>query len=275
MGNKYLIDPDELAKRLGSDDLKVIDCRFSLADTEWGRNEYEQSHIPGAVYAHMNEDLSGIIRPGITGRHPLPEPDDFIKKLSSWGIRNNDWVVIYDQSHGGLAARLWWMLRWMGHDNICVLNGGWSEWSAMHLPVTADISEIDVSSFRGKANPEMVIDMEKMSEWTNDVSRKIVDARANLRYTGEHEPIDPVAGHIPGAISMPFLDNIDHNGRWKSSAELKSRFADIMAGRAEDTVVYCGSGVTACHNILALEIAGFHGVHLYPGSWSEWITRGV
>ena len=142
----------------------------------------------------------------------------------------------------------------------------------MNLPVTTEDSEIVVSTFEGQSKPEMMIDMAEMSEWTNAGSHKIVDARAYVRYTGENEPIDPVAGHIPGAISMPFLDNIKPNGRWKSHAELNLRFTDIMVGQPEETAVYCGSGVTACHNILALEIAGYHGVRLYPGSWSEWIT---
>jgi len=245
-----------------------------LADTEWGRGEHRLSHIPGAVYAHMDEDLSGAIKPGLTGRHPLPEPVDFIRKLKDWGISNSDQVVVYDQSHGGLAARLWWMLRWVGHDNTRVLDGGWAEWRKMSLPVNANVETHDASSFTGKANPQMMMDMQEVSKWTQESSRTLVDARAHIRYTGENEPIDPVAGHIPAACSMPFLENINENGRWKSPAELRARFEDIMVGRPEQTVVYCGSGVTACHNILALEVAGFHGVKLYPGSWSEWVASG-
>jgi len=272
MLHKCLMDPIECNDQLGSNDVKLVDCRFMLADTEWGRREYEASHIPGAVYAHMDDDLSGRVTPGVTGRHPLPEQKDFIRKLETWGISNKDSIVVYDQSHGGLAARLWWMLRWIGHDKVSVLDGGWAEWCKQGLPVTSDIPAISRSSFEGRIQSDMAISRHEVSEWTNDDSLTIIDARAHERYTGAHEPIDPVAGHIPGACSMPFLDNINDKGRWKTPEELRRRFSDLIADHPERAVVYCGSGVTACHNILALEVAGFKGVRLYPGSWSEWIT---
>jgi len=269
-----LIDPVVCSEQLGAKGFKLVDCRFSLADTDWGRNEHRKGHIPGAVYAHLDEDLSGKISPGITGRHPLPDPQVFIKKLEGWGINKNDRVVVYDQSHGGLAARFWWMLRWIGHDKTVVLDGGWAEWSKMNLPVSTEIPEIEVSSFEGEANPQMVIEMKEIANWIEEPSKTIVDARAHVRYTGEKEPIDPVAGHIPSALSLPFLENISESGRWKSAENLRQRFAEYITGRSDQTAVYCGSGVTACHNILALELAGYPGTRLYPGSWSEWVISG-
>ncbi len=272
MKHQFIIDPSDCADLLGTPNLKLVDCRFSLADTAWGHEEYLQNHIPGAVYAHMDQDLSGKIQPGVTGRHPLPNPMDFIQTLQSWGIDNDDHVIIYDQSHGGLAARLWWMLRWMGHGKTSVLDGGWAEWVNLNLPVKADVPVIKASNFTGNPNAEMIADMHEIFARLNDPSYTVVDARVHTRYTGENEPIDPVAGHIPGAVNMPFLGNINDEGRWKSPEELKTKFASIISGSAQRTAVYCGSGVTACHDILALELAGFPGAHLYPGSWSEWIT---
>jgi thiosulfate/3-mercaptopyruvate sulfurtransferase len=274
MNEQWVMDPSKCATRLGSDNFKVIDCRYSLADFEWGRSEYKNAHIPGAIYAHLDEDLSGIIKPGITGRHPLPKPEDFIMTLKAWGISNDDHIVVYDQSHGGLAARMCWMLQWLGHDKVTVLDGGWAEWQKMGLPESAELPAIEISEFNAEPRPEMVINMREMVEWMDNPTCRIVDARAHKRYTGEDEPIDPVAGHIPGALSMPFLENISEEGRWKSPDELRSRFAEIITTRPENTVVYCGSGVTACHNILALEMAGFYGAKLYPGSWSEWVASG-
>jgi thiosulfate/3-mercaptopyruvate sulfurtransferase len=274
MRNKWLVDPEYCAEKLSSANVKIVDCRYSLADFEWGRSEYKNAHIPGSVYAHMDEDLSGEIKPGITGRHPLPDANVLIEKLAEWGIGNEDHVIAYDQAHGGLAARVWWMLRWVGHENVSVLNGGWAEWQKLNLPESSNTPIVERGRFVGKPNQKMAVNMKDVTNWIDDPAHVFIDARAHIRYTGENEPIDPVAGHVPGAVSKPFLENINENGRWKSAEELKARFEDTITGNPEDTAVYCGSGVTACHNLLALEVAGFHGAKLYPGSWSEWVASG-
>ncbi len=252
----------------------IIDVRFSLGDTEKGRRDYLVSHIPGAIYAHLDEDLSGTIIPGKTGRHPLP-PDEKMKKLfSAWGVTKERQVVIYDDSHGGVAARLWWMLQYCGHPHAAVLEQGWKGWIDSGLPVDSEIPVPIQSDFEIFPNIHMIFSAEEVQRAIETRACKLVDARLAERYRGEEEPIDPIAGHIPTAHNFPFFGNLDEEHKWLSVEKLRERFSPIFINDADLPVVcYCGSGVTACHDVLAMRHAGFPFVKLYPGSWSEWITN--
>lgn len=268
-----LISCESLNSLINEPNVVIVDCRFSLADTESGRNDYTQSHIPGALYAHLDEDLSGEIIPGKTGRHPLPKVDDFVQKLSDWGIDESVQVVVYDQSHGGIAARLWWMLQWLGHEKVAVLEGGWKAWQDAAHPTDAEAVTPTSRNFVAKPNPALIVDANYVNKIKADPKHTLVDSRARERYTGEVEPIDPVPGHIPGASSAPFLENLEE-GHFLSKEALAERFKKIGSNNpAESTIFYCGSGVTACHNLLAFKHAGLGNAKLYPGSWSEWITN--
>ena len=262
-----IINAHDLAQLIDGEDLKIFDCRFSLANKSEGRDLYDQSHIPGANYAHLDNDLSGEIIAGKTGRHPLPNVDDFEKWLQSRCVNNSDQIIVYDQHHGGIAARLWWMMNWVGHKKVAVLNGGWAEWIKQELPVSSERMEGCNSDFKCHHAEGMVAPVQLVEQYSNKRNSNLIDARANHRYHGVNEPIDPVAGHIPGADSKQFIDNLNENKIWKSKDEIGERFAD-----AEEPIMYCGSGVTACHNILAHKYAGLKIPKLYPGSWSEWIT---
>ena len=271
---KTLISASQLSSQLGASDLVIIDTRFSLNDTNFGRNAYAEGHIPGAQYAHLDEDLSGEIRPGKTGRHPFPSVEKISKKLSGWGIDNDTQVVVYDQQHGGIAARLWFLLKWLGHEKVAVLDGGWANWVAKEYPVIKDLPEVVEKTFTPNAQPDKLVDVAFMEENLGNSDYIYFDSRAAERYRGEVEPIDPVAGHIPGAISAPFTDNLNAEGLFKSKEELAVRFLDLLKGRPKGRAVfYCGSGVTACHNLLAMEHIGLTSPQLYPGSWSEWIIN--
>lgn len=263
-----LISPAEL-QILPPSSLVIIDCRFSLADTQEGRRAYQAGHIPGAQYAHLDDDLSGPIIPGQTGRHPLPSVEEATALFSRWGIREGVQVVAYDDKKGAIAARLWWMLRWLGHDQVAVLEGGWSAWLAAGGSISTDIPAPKTAIFVPQERAHWIVNAEQVDQIRQDETHHLIDSRAAARYRGEMEPIDPVAGHIPGAQNLPFPENWQPDGRMKSTAELQDRFADLVAER---TVFYCGSGVTACHNLLAFAHAGLGDGRLYPGSWSDWIT---
>ncbi len=261
-----LISVSELATRR-REDWVIVDCRFQLADSGYGRRAFAESHIPGALYAHLEEDLSGPLQPGIAGRHPLPEFDPFCELLGRWGVRPTSQIVAYDDGPGPLAARLWWNLRYLGHTAVAVLNGGFAAWTASGGGLSQAESRLEpVDAYPGVPHPEMVVAAEDVldSTWT------LVDARAPARYRGEAEPIDPIAGRIPGAISRPFQENIGKDGSLQPASALRDRFLGL--GAPEKVVHYCGSGVTAAYNLLAMEVAGLPGARLYPGSWSEWIT---
>ncbi|KAA3637975.1 MAG: sulfurtransferase [Bacteroidetes bacterium] len=269
-----IINADDLHAHLEASDWVIIDCRHSLADTEEGRRSYHNSHIPGAIYAHLDEDLSGPIIAGKTGRHPLPDIDTFSARLSSWGIEEGVQVVVYDDKGGAIAARLWWMLHWLGHKSAAVLNGGWQFWVNQAYPVDNLIPKSNGRIFKPSLNEEMVVNADDVKSIQHDLIFSLVDSRAAPRYRGEVEPIDPVAGHIDGAINLPFPENLDEDMTLKSPDWLWDRFEKATGGKPGDLVVfYCGSGVTACHNILAFDYAGFGMAKLYPGSWSEWITQ--
>ncbi|MBX2874310.1 MAG: sulfurtransferase [Saprospiraceae bacterium] len=268
-----LIGAEELKGLLDQADVCIVDCRHFLADLERGRTLYQDSHIPGAHFAHLDEDLSGEIIPGTTGRHPFPLLDDFLEKCRSWGIGPSTQVVAYDQGHGGIAARLWFLLHWIGHDRTAVLNGGWARWDRLQFPTSNKPATVSPQEFVPKLRAGLLVDAARLQQLQKEAGALVVDSRAAARYRGEEEPIDPIAGHIPGAISAPFAENLDGDGRFKSDEELRQRF-DQLLGEQEisNTIFYCGSGVTACHNLLALHHLGHTDAKLYPGSWSDWIT---
>jgi thiosulfate/3-mercaptopyruvate sulfurtransferase len=251
-------------------DWAIVDCRFDLGDEGWGRQQYLLSHIPGAVYANLNADLSGP-RTGINGRHPLPRVEELAATFSRLGIANTSQVVVYDQAAGQYASRLWWSLRYLGHDQVALLDGGWAKWIAEGRPVTAGEETRAATTFVASPKPLMVARLEDVQARLTDGRTLLIDARGEDRFEGRSEPIDRVPGHIPGARNHYYLSNMGADGTFLAPAELRARFAaDIGEHQPADVVMYCGSGVTACHNLLAMEVAGFSGPRLYPGSWSEW-----
>jgi thiosulfate/3-mercaptopyruvate sulfurtransferase len=268
-----LIAPPALARHLRDPDWAIVDCRFALTETDRGRRDHEQGHIPGAIYAHLDDDLSGPVVAGRTGRHPLPAMDRLCATLSAWGIDARVQVIAYDDAGGAFAARLWWLLRWMGHDAVAVLDGGWPHWSAEQRPTRHGTESRPARTFVPHVRPALVVDASTVEADRQDTRCKLFDSRAADRYRGENETIDPVAGHIPGAVSAPFADNLDAEGRFQSHSALRSRFRALLSDTPADRATfYCGSGVTAAHNVLALTHAGLGGARLYAGSWSEWIT---
>jgi len=272
-----LIEPAELAARAATD-WAVVDCRFDLARPDWGAAAYATGHVPNALYAHLDRDLSGPIT-STTGRHPLPSREPLAATFGRWGIDAAVQVVAYDQGNGAYASRLWWLLRWAGHQKVAVLNGGFAAWQQAALPTQTTVTERPPRQFTFHAGAEAVVSTAELERAVRDGTLAsgaavLVDARAADRFAGENETIDPVAGHIPGARNHPFARNVDAQGRFLPAAELRERWtATLGAGAARRSAVMamCGSGVTACHNLLALEIAGLGGARLYAGSWSEWI----
>lgn len=266
-----LITAGTLFQNIDQPNWVIIDCRFSLADTEAGGKAFLKGHIPNAFYAHLDKDLSSRVIPGKTGRHPLPDIDVLADKFSMWGIDSSSQVVVYDDKGGAIASRLWWLLNWLGHENVAVLDGGWQFWEKEKLPVSNQVSKSSRKKFIPKKQAHFTVSRREMGIQTEKTPPVIIDSRAHERYLGRIEPIDPIAGHIPGAINLPFMENLDAEGKFLSKEALQSRFLSIKAGN-NPPVFYCGSGVTACHNILAFKYAGYGQAILYPGSWSEWIT---
>ena len=271
---KTIVDCETLAKQLDDPEWIVFDCRFALDKPEQGAKEYKEAHIPGARYADLDRDLSDP-KQDTTGRHPLPSSNVFMAWLRENGVNSNSQVVVYDANSGMFASRLWWMLRWVGHQNVAVLDGGWPAWQAGGYPTSTDIPQPRSGDFKGRPDNRMWVstgDIEGVVMSKVD-STKIVDARIEPRFKGEVEPIDPVAGHIPGAENYPCIRNIDEHGYFLSSEHLRSNLSTIFDEcDPKDIINMCGSGVTACRNILAMEIGGWPGTRLYVGSWSEWIT---
>jgi thiosulfate/3-mercaptopyruvate sulfurtransferase len=273
MIHRTLIDSKTLASRLDDPSLAVVDSRFKLDDLSWGRREYEAAHVPGAVFVDLEHELSAPDK-GVKGRHPLPDPDAFSGVLSGLGIDADTQVVVYDQDLGMYASRFWWMLRWMGHENVAVLDGGFAKWTAEGRSVRSGAETRPSRTFRGRPRPEMVASAEDVKRLAAAPDWRVVDARAPERYRGEVEPIDKVAGHIPGAVNHPYATNVGRDATFRSPADLRAQLEKTLGAVDPNHVIcYCGSGVTACQNILALEHAGLHGAKLYPGSWSEWIER--
>jgi thiosulfate/3-mercaptopyruvate sulfurtransferase len=296
-----LIGPEELAAPLSrttgpvpgaapdsSGPWAVIDCRFDLARPDWGASAYAAGHVPGAVYAHLDHDLSGPVTP-TSGRHPLPALERLAETLGRWGIDDTVQVVAYDQGSGAYAARLWWLLRWAGHPKVAVLDGGFAAWQQAGLPIetTPGLQPAQGSLpaqaqrrprvFSPRPAAQSVVSTAELeravaSGELASGTAVLVDARSADRFAGENETLDPVAGHIPGARNHPFLGNVDSRGRFLAAGELRERWqATLGKAAAIQTIAMCGSGVTACHNLLALEVAGLPGARLYAGSWSEWI----
>lgn len=267
-----LISTAEAKAQLDNPDWRFIDCRFDLMQPEHGYELYLQDHIPNASYAHLDEDLSSPITPA-TGRHPLPEIESLVKKLSAWGVDNNTQVIVYDSNIGMFASRLWWLLRWLGHDKVAVLDGGYLEWKSKGLPLSADVPQIDIANFIPHLQDGWIVCSDEIAAQQQQ-GHVLLDARAHERYRGDVEPIDPIAGHIPGALNYPLTDNINADGLFKDRVTLRAQINAVIGMHAAPEVIhYCGSGVSACHNLLAMEQAGLHGSKLYPGSWSEWIRE--
>lgn len=278
MAYDTLIDADELHARLGDPRWVIIDCRFDLAAPEAGRAAYHEGHLPGARYAHLDDDLSGPVGPS-TGRHPLPAAEVMARRLAAWGVTNDSQVVAYDDSGGGIAARLWWLLRWLGHDAAAVLDGGLDAWRRRGYALDTEVPDPTAGGFMAKVRAGQWVDSREAEAVLARSAALMVDAREASRFRGEHEPIDPIAGHVPGARNAPFAGNLDAEGRFLAPAVLRARFEAVLEGYDPAASLHmCGSGVTACHNLLAMAVAGLPLGRLYAGSWSEWIRdprRGV
>jgi thiosulfate/3-mercaptopyruvate sulfurtransferase len=265
-----LIDAADLARHLDDVAFVVVDVRHDLMQPErFGIEQYEQGHVPGAVFAHLDSDLSAPMT-GRNGRHPLPTPEFAAAVFSRLGIDASKQVVVYDQDQGAYASRLWWMLRWLGHEAVAVLDGGFAKWKGDGHPVSTESKPLQAARF----TPQNVLPTVSATGIAASLSRRslvLLDARSAERYRGDVEPLDRVAGHIPGALNRPYTRNIAADGTFRSPQELRADFESMLHGRsAEDLVHYCGSGVSACHNVLAMTVAGYPLTRLYPGSWSEW-----
>ncbi len=266
-----LVDTTTVAAHLDDPDWVVFDCRFDLTKPDAGQRAYAEAHIPGARYAHLDNDLSSPITAN-SGRHPLPDVEVLAAKLGRWGVDRHKQVVAYDGGAGAVAARLWWVLRWLGHNAVAVLDGGLSKWQEERRPVTNDVPTITPTVFRATVDDSLWVQTSVVERLIAEGSHLLVDARAAPRFKGAREPIDKVAGHIPGAINRPFDNNVDAHGCFLRDDVLRSQFQELLQGKEPAQAInMCGSGVTACHNILAMERAGLPGAKLYVGSWSEWI----
>ena len=267
-----LVDVDILAQHLDSPDWRIMDCRFDLADKAAGWWAYQSGHIPNALYAHLEEDLSGPVTKQ-SGRHPLPDAADLASRFAAWGIGPNTQLVVYDGRPGALASRLWWLSRWLGHEAVAVLNGGFAAWCEAGLPVSQAIPQVSPKEFTARVNDALWLSTEAVQTQLARGEIRLIDARDEARFKGMVELLDRVAGHIPGSVNMPFEKNLDASGKFLTPEKLQANFSQTVADFTINNVVHsCGSGVTACHNILAMEIIGLTGSRLYPGSWSEWIT---
>lgn len=268
--HQTLISTAELAPHVGDPNWIVVDVRHDLAQPDnWGEAQYRASHLPGARFAHIDRDLSAP-KNGRNGRHPLPSPATAAAFFGALGIDADRQVVAYDQGNGMFASRLWWMLRWLGHDAVAVLDGGYDAWQREGRATTTDAPPLAPRTFTvGAVGP--TADAAEILAALGSSRLTVVDARAAERYRGEVEPMDPVAGHIPGALNRPYALNVGSDGRFRPAGELRAEFEQLVGERPPASVVHhCGSGVTGCHNVLAMEVAGLPGTRLYPGSWSEW-----
>jgi len=267
--NRNLVSPATLAEHSKDPDWVILDCRFDLADSEAGYLQWQQAHIPGSVYADLERHLSSPVTES-SGRHPLPDPIDLAECFSQWGIGVNTQVIVYDDSNSTIAARGWWLLKWLGHDKVAVLNGGLRAWRRYGLPTVNSTTDRKPAHFEMRLQNQMLVDADELSR-SLELGHVVLDARAAPRFLGDTEPLDKRAGHIPGAHNYPFAANLDRDGQFLPASELRVYFdAAIQDETADHVICMCGSGVTACHNLLAMEIAGLPGARLYPGSWSEW-----
>jgi thiosulfate/3-mercaptopyruvate sulfurtransferase len=271
MSYKTIISSDILKKNIDNKDFIIFDCRCDVKDSTYGLQAYNEGHIPNSIFVDIDADLASE-KTVNSGRHPLPDPDTLSEKLSQWGFNSSKQAVVYDDAGGAFAGRMWWILRWLGHTNVAVLDGALGGWMASGGKLTQDNTIFERSVFVPNIQDAMHVSIKDVEDAQYKMDKLIVDARSKERYLGIKDPVDPIAGHIPGAISHPLGQNLDKKGHFKSVEELKHTFSKLI-GEAEsnDIISMCGSGITACHNILALEIAGVHGIKLYVGSWSEWI----
>lgn len=265
-----IVSAEWLFQHLDDPQIAIADCRFSLADPELGQQQYLHHHIPGAHYLHLNRDLSSPVQQH-GGRHPLPNIELFAQKLGAVGVTSPDvLLVVYDDSRFAFAARLWWLMRYLGHDRVAILEGGFKGWQAAGYPVTDAIPRANLGSFSAQIRPSRLVDIETVKTRSPLPEVALIDSRERDRYLGNHEPIDPIAGHIPGALNYPWQEVTDENARLRPHSDQVQRWADIAG--SEEIIVYCGSGVTACVNLLSLEIAGIPNAKLYAGSWSDWCS---
>jgi thiosulfate/3-mercaptopyruvate sulfurtransferase len=272
MNSSPLISTEELSDRISQPGLQIFDCRFNLAEPGWGRQSYLDNHVPGAIYADLNHDLAAPVGP-FTGRHPLPDPAEFAQTLARWGVTPQSQIVVYDAADGSLASRLWWMLRSSGHPNVLLLDGGYAKWTKECQPVrSGEEVALPAPLMSGlQFDPNSLVNVAQVEIAAYDPSYRLIDARAPERFQGLVEPIDRVAGHIPGAVNRFYGLNLNPQGMFKSSDELRWEFLSLLGDTpASQAVVYCGSGVTSCHHIVALQHAGLPEARVYVGSWSEW-----
>jgi thiosulfate/3-mercaptopyruvate sulfurtransferase len=269
---KTIISADELRKNIDNKDFIIFDSRCDIKDQGYGIDSYTEGHIPNSIFVDIDNDLACEKQPG-TGRHPLPNVDMFCEKLSHWGMSNNKQVVIYDDAGGAFAGRMWWMMKWLGHDLVAVLDGGVNSWVKEGNKLVTSPTIFEKSYFEPNVRNDMIAQVSDVEEAQFKMNTILLDARSKERYDGLNDPVDPVAGHVPGAISHPLGNNLDRTSKFRSKEELIHNFGKISQElNTKEIISMCGSGITACHNILALEISGIKNVKLYVGSWSEWIT---
>ncbi len=274
MPHSLLVSTAELASHLDDPGWLIADCRFTLSNPAEQEENYQHAHIPGAVYVNLDRDLSSKVIPGATGRHPLPTPEEAARRFAALGIEPGMQVVAYDDQGGSLAAvRLWLMLRWLGHNEAAILDGGWQKWLEEDRSTDSGVVKRSGRGFPFTVKPGFFASTEEVEQIRLDPNFRLIDVRLPERYRGETEPIDPVAGHIPGALNAPYTKNLAPEGTFKSPEELRDYYNEIISGvPAERVIFYCGSGVTSIHSVLAMKLAGLGDARFYPGSWSEWIT---
>ena len=271
MGYNTIISAQDLNSIISDDNVRVFDCRFSLKDPQGGLKCYQAGHLPNTQFADMDTQLSSAMT-DTSGRHPLPDPEVFVEQLRAWGINNDTQVIAYDDMKGAFAARLWWMMRWVGHNNVAVLNGGMEKWTEQGYALNQDNVEVPRGNFTGQANMEWLVDIDTVSSELEAGNITLIDARAADRFTAKDDKTDPVPGHIPGSTNLPFGGNLTSDGLMQAPDAIKQRFEKVIKDRPVDDVInMCGSGVTACHNLLAQAIAGMPPMKIFIGSWSQWI----
>ena len=272
MSYKTIISAEDLINNINNKEFIIFDCRCDIKETSYGIDQYTEGHIPNAVFVDIDTDLADK-KTSTSGRHPLPDPKILTEKLCNWGMSNTKQVVIYDDAGGAFASRMWWILRWLGHEKTALLNGGLGAYMAAGGKLTSEIKAHENALFDITIDDAMHVTLKEVEDAQYRMDKLIIDARSKERYLGIKDMVDPIAGHVPGAISYPLGNNLDKRGCFKSSEELKLQFSKILGDiKTEGIISMCGSGITACHNILAMEIAGIKNVRLYVGSWSEWIT---
>ena len=263
-----IVSTKRLFEQLNNPKWIVFDCRFNVTRPQWGVEQYHRGHIRGAFYCNLDQDLSSPPT-ATSGRHPLPHPQELATKLATWGVSDDSQVVVYDEAVGAVAARMWWILRWLGHTSVAVLDGGLDQWNKAGYPLTTKPPKVkSKGNFQPYPNDDLWVSVAEVERIREDAHTVLIDARSKVRFRGEQEQVDPVGGHIPGAISRPLTDNIGDDGCFLSPQQLRDYYEPL---RRERVIHYCGSGVTACHNLLAVERAGLGLQQLYVGSWSEWI----